>query len=150
VYPVDPTYIGEAGQMFFAGAISTSLYFPARQANAEGVNAVVGVYEILQFDPNDLSADIVYPLGYSDNIRNWAVHVSTSQSQRCECTADFVGGAGRVPDGEVNELDLIALLDQWGGCAEPCPPLCPADVTGDCAVDMFDVIALLQQWGPCE
>ncbi len=150
VYPVEPTYVGEAGQVFFAGAVSTGELFPARQAGALGTNAVIGLYDILRFDESDLGTNLIYPLGYSENIRNWAIHVSTSQSQRCECPHDFVGGIGRAPDGLVNELDLMALLGQWGGCAEPCPPLCPADITGDCAVDVFDLLSLLAQWGPCE
>jgi hypothetical protein len=49
-------------------------------------------------------------------------------------------------DCEVDVLDLLELLDQWG----PCPAPCPADINGDGTVDVLDLVLLLNQWGaPC-
>lgn len=54
------------------------------------------------------------------------------------CLGDLTG------DGEVDVLDLLALLDGWGPC-----PSCPEDLTGDGLVNVFDLLALLDSWGAC-
>ena len=38
------------------------------------------------------------------------------------------------------------LLAAWGGCADPCPPSCPADLDGDCNVGITDFLILLANW----
>lgn len=47
--------------------------------------------------------------------------------------------------GEVNVLDLLALLSNWGPCAD-----CPADLTGDEIINVLDLLALLGAWGDCD
>lgn len=47
-------------------------------------------------------------------------------------------------DKEVNVLDLLMLLGDWGAC-----PGCPADLTGDGQVNVFDLLELLENWGAC-
>jgi hypothetical protein len=65
------------------------------------------------------------------------------------CPADFSGPLG-VPDGRVDALDFLLLLNQWGS---PCVGTCEADVTGpipltpDGNVDAFDFLLLVSQWG---
>ncbi|MBT8485837.1 MAG: VCBS repeat-containing protein [Phycisphaerales bacterium] len=45
-------------------------------------------------------------------------------------------------DGDVDFLDLLALLAAWG----PCPPPCPPDLDGNGTVDFLDLITLLAAW----
>ena len=45
--------------------------------------------------------------------------------------------------------DLLSLLANWGACPLPCPPSCPEDINGDCAVGVPDLLAMLGAWGPC-
>ena len=46
-------------------------------------------------------------------------------------------------DGDVDAVDLAALLGDWGAC-----PGCPADLDGDGDVDAADLAILLGHWGP--
>jgi hypothetical protein len=50
-----------------------------------------------------------------------------------------------VPNGEVDVVDLIVLLAQWG----PVPPT-RADINQDGFVDVNDLLIVLENWGPCE
>jgi hypothetical protein len=67
----------------------------------------------------------------------------------CEgCTADIAGPAGE-PDGNVDALDFLILIGQWG---TPCTGTCEADITGatdepDGNVDALDFLELIGQWG---
>jgi hypothetical protein len=56
----------------------------------------------------------------------------------CECLGDV------DDDGEVNVLDLLQLLSQWGECEG-----CSGDSDGDGQIGVIDLLALLAQWGPC-
>jgi len=51
-------------------------------------------------------------------------------------------------DGTVGITDFLALLAQWGVCADPAS--CPADLDGDGAVGIQDFLDLLAAWGPTE
>ena len=62
-----------------------------------------------------------------------------------QCDAGIVGDLDG--DGVVGILDFLALLGEWGACAQPCPPSCPADLDGDCAVGITDFFILLGNWG---
>jgi hypothetical protein len=53
------------------------------------------------------------------------------------CLADVNG------DGEVDVLDLLALLAAWGNTSGP------EDINGDGIVDVLDLLELLASWGPC-
>lgn len=65
----------------------------------------------------------------------------------CPADIDSLGGSG--PDGTVDVFDLLALLGEWGPCADCTPGNCPADLTGSCSVGVFDILALLGAWGLC-
>ncbi len=49
-------------------------------------------------------------------------------------------------DGAVTITDLLEVLGTWGACPDPCPPGCPADVNGDCDVDVSDLLSVLAAW----
>jgi len=63
----------------------------------------------------------------------------------------LAGGYAVVPvgdidgDGGIDLPDLLALLDAWGPCPEPCAA-CPADLNGDGVVGITDFLALLAGW----
>jgi hypothetical protein len=64
------------------------------------------------------------------------------------CAADITGPAG-VPDDNVDALDFLLLIGQWG---TPCTGPCEADITGpadapDGNVDALDYLMLIGQWG---
>ena len=78
-----------------------------------------------------------------------AVDLSTGSSvdldgngipDECECP-DVTG------DGLVDVNDILAMLGDWGDCAEAAP--CSSDVTGDRRVDVNDTLAILGGWGTC-
>ena len=49
-------------------------------------------------------------------------------------------------DGLVTINDMLILLEEWGECAEPCPPSCAADLDADCIVGITDFLLLLSNW----
>jgi len=65
------------------------------------------------------------------------------------CAADITG-PGNLPDGNVDALDFLVLLAQWG---TPCTGSCSADITGpvpltpDGNIDALDFLLLIAQWG---
>ncbi len=82
------------------------------------------------------------------NVMSWSArnersdHIVTS---RASCLGDVYGDceAGLPPDGEVNALDVAALVSHWGGTS-------PAwDLDGDGDVGVLDLITLLEAWGQC-
>ena len=50
-------------------------------------------------------------------------------------------------NGKVSLLDYVALINNFGLCEGPCPPLCKGDLNGDCGVDDLDFATALLQWG---
>jgi len=52
-------------------------------------------------------------------------------------------------DGEVDTVDLLILLSDWGNCPDP-PEDCPSDLDGNGTVNTADLLLLLANWGPCE
>ena len=62
------------------------------------------------------------------------------------CPSDI---APRGGNGTVNVNDLLAVINGWGACADPCPPSCVADVNGDCNVNVNDLLAVINAWGNC-
>ncbi len=48
-------------------------------------------------------------------------------------------------DGDVDVVDLLALLSDWGDCPDP-PAECPADLDGSGGVDVLDLLILLSNW----
>ena len=66
----------------------------------------------------------------------------------CDCAGDLTGPGG-ARDGNVDALDFLLLIGQWGS---PCVGPCEADMTGpadvpDGNVDTFDYLLLIGQWG---
>jgi hypothetical protein len=64
------------------------------------------------------------------------------------CEADLTGPGGG-PDGNVDALDILVMIGQWG---TPCTGSCEADITGpsgvpDGNVDALDYLMLISQWG---
>lgn len=57
-----------------------------------------------------------------------------------ECDLACLDCAGG--DGQVDVLDLLAVLEQWGQAGTPC------DFGGN-GVDLLDFLYLLANWGPC-
>jgi hypothetical protein len=53
-------------------------------------------------------------------------------------------------DGAVDVDDLLAVINGWGACGDPCPPSCAADIAplkGDCVVDVDDLLLVINSWG---
>lgn len=64
------------------------------------------------------------------------------------CVADI---APQPPDGVVNVLDLLAVINNWGACPAP-PAPCPADIapdTPDGVVNVLDLLKVINNWGAC-
>jgi hypothetical protein len=76
--------------------------------------------------------------------------LSTCATERCPapCVAD-VTGPGGTPDGNVDAVDFLLLIAEWG---TPCTLGCATDITGplgvpDGSVDALDFLLLIGQWG---
>ena len=52
-------------------------------------------------------------------------------------------------DGVVNVADLLAVINAWGPCPNPCPPNCAADVNHDCVVNVADLLTVINGRGAC-
>ena len=67
------------------------------------------------------------------------------------CLGDIAGGPNGTTDCVVDVDDLLAVINSWGTCADPCPaniaPGCPSPGT---AVDVDDLLAVINNWGDCE
>ncbi len=73
-------------------------------------------------------------------MQNVAAHSGCATSR---CAADLVG------DGVVNVEDLLAVVNEWGPCPQPCSLPCLADVIPDCSVNVDDLLAIIHGWGQC-
>lgn len=62
------------------------------------------------------------------------------------CPADIFPPGG---NGVVNVSDLLAVINAWGPCPQPCPPGCAADIVQNCAVNVSDLLAVINAWGAC-
>jgi hypothetical protein len=65
------------------------------------------------------------------------------------CPADFTGPVPGDRDGNVDALDFLLMISQWG---DPCAGVCVTDVAGpgdapDGAVDTLDILVLIAEWG---
>jgi hypothetical protein len=73
-------------------------------------------------------------------------HDLDGDANRAEPIPTDVSGAERVTDGD----GVGGLAVDMGAHERPAGgPLCPADVTGDSAVDVQDLLAVLAAWGAC-
>jgi ligand-binding sensor domain-containing protein len=73
----------------------------------------------------------------------WASPISEGVVQILMGTAPGLPGDA-TGDGQVDVDDLIAVILNWGACAE-CAD-CPADFDGNCAVDVDDLIVVILHW----
>ena len=70
---------------------------------------------------------------------------SSEEDRRVRITARIGCPADLNFSGEVDTVDLLALLALWGPCAAPCA----ADFDCDGTVGVTDLLDMLGQWGPC-
>jgi hypothetical protein len=94
---------------------------------------------------NDLSVPMISGCMFCENAPDdiagaWIDGGGNEFAAEC-CPADI------VPDGNVNVIDLLAVLEWWGDCPPGGP--CLADLNGDLVVNVLDLLALLDAWGPC-
>ena len=62
----------------------------------------------------------------------------------CQCLADIAGGSDPGDgDGEVNVLDLLAIIGFWGSSG----PI--GDINFDGTVDVIDLLGVIDAWGAC-
>jgi hypothetical protein len=109
----------------------------------------------------DLVADVQAWVDDPSSNHGWMVRgneVSTFTAKKFAsrenqpCSTDITGPLGvGVPDGNVDSLDFLVLIGQWGTPCNP-GPICEADVTGiekspDGNVDALDYLAMIAQWG---
>jgi predicted outer membrane repeat protein len=59
-----------------------------------------------------------------------------------DCLGDFDS------DYDVNVVDLLGLIGDWGACEIGYP--CPGDFNDDGYVDVTDLLMVVGKWGPCE
>jgi hypothetical protein len=93
-----------------------------------------------------------WTLGDSSGLDNDGDNLHDGDDPDCgSCAADLTGPGGLgSPDGNVDALDFLALIAQWG---TPCVGSCEADFTGPTAgvpdgnVDSLDFLLLIAQWG---
>ncbi|MDG2201507.1 MAG: hypothetical protein P8K80_10050 [Phycisphaerales bacterium] len=62
---------------------------------------------------------------------------STCPSDGCDGDID--------DDGQVNVIDLLAVISAWGPCAD-----CAADLDGSGSVDISDLLNVMDNWGTCQ
>jgi hypothetical protein len=75
--------------------------------------------------------------------------IVTCECPGAPCPADIAPPGG---DGQVNVDDLLAVINAWGPCPDPCPPSCSADIApprGNCVVNVDDLLVVINAWGPC-
>lgn len=67
----------------------------------------------------------------------------------CSANLDTTGSSATV----VDHRDLLAVINAWGPCPQPCPPSCFADISqmpgSSCRVDVADLLAVIASWGVC-
>ena len=51
-------------------------------------------------------------------------------------------------DGNVNVIDLLGAIGDWGPCDSGSP--CPSDFNFDGIVNVTDILVIIASWGPCE
>jgi hypothetical protein len=46
--------------------------------------------------------------------------------------------------------DLLGIVNGWGECPPPPPPVCQANITNDWEVNVDDLLMVIAAWGPCK
>jgi len=172
---IEPSYVGEPGEVFYVAGYATVGPVPSEKfymttSHVHGSSDLTASYLALG-EPNGIDLknltgfidfyELVPFLGLGQfyEYGPWLLRADATHFQGvpidCMCASDVAGAMDGGADGVVDEMDLMALLDQWGACAAPCAPFCDGDVTGsnglpDCSVDVHDLLATLSAWGNCE
>ncbi len=99
-------------------------------------------YDISTFADDQPTVYLRWTMGETDGgwrYCGWNIDDVQLISTDCEspCAADITG------DGQVDVLDLLEVLGQWGTSGS-------ADITGNGVVDVLDLLEVLSAWGPCE
>ena len=142
VVDIEPTFVGNEGDIFFIGAFITySGFFMALDTSSpyQAQSWVASDYAG-QGDIEDLSNNLLPPQLIGDICceGNWLLRAVLTMGVECPCPADLDG------DGSVGILDLLALVAAWSS-----DPGGPPDFDGDGTVGILDLLTLLANWGPC-
>jgi hypothetical protein len=132
------TYQRRTGEVLYAG----SLFYQAPN---------VGDAEILDHDIIDTQTELAALIDLLGAGSDAGVALSAHLAEVATCPADVTGPGGPgTPDGNVDALDYLLVIGQWG---TPCVGTCEADITGptplvpDGNVDSLDFLLLIGQWG---
>ncbi|MCI0364076.1 MAG: hypothetical protein L0219_09365 [Phycisphaerales bacterium] len=77
---------------------------------------------------------------------DWDNQCANEANQLC-CPADIAPSGGG--DGEVNVIDLLAIIGAWGPCGSG---VCTSDIAppgGDGDVNVNELLAIISAWGAC-
>jgi len=165
-FDIPPTYVGPAGNSFFVGIVhrdDQSSFFAIidqrRPLERRSWHGRTRNGNSIQIDPlGGFVAGALSPMDertpFWYNAGSWLLRADGTHFEgvptECACPADIAAPLNQT----VDELDLMALIDNWGDCAAPCAPFCDGDVSGpaglpDCTVNVHDLLALLADWGAC-
>jgi hypothetical protein len=135
------------------------LTFDSPCLDAGNMNAITGINDEYDLNRDGATTGIIPDLDLA--VRRTGLNADMGAYEfQCTgtCPADFTGpsssGCNHVPDGNVNSLDYLLLVAEWGS---PCNPggctTCASDITGptpgvpDGNVDSLDYTMLIAQWG---
>jgi hypothetical protein len=155
----DLTIFVEVGHL---GEATTRLGFNIYPEVGDGVGGPAGNAQQTWYNGPNCSAggcgsfDWVTQYDYDDTPRNFVLTIAmepgddTNPGLLSFCPEDFTGSTPGEPDGAVNVLDLLQLLDNWGELAPPRPlgDIAPL-FNGDNTVNVLDLLGLLAAWGDC-
>ena len=149
-YPIPPTGVGAAGELFFVGIRLTenplefALFSPlvvdqnsANQASSWLALASAGQSDIGNLMNNDILPPTPLSTACPSCAGDWLIRALPAGAVDC-CAADLDSNRAVGPS------DLAQLLSAWGE-----NPDHPADLSGDGAVGPADLATLLAAWGPC-
>lgn len=171
-FPVQPTYVGEAGSSFHVGVMTTvdpttdiEFFMLADKNVSPRSHSWYGIGAPGEVDLDALTGFSIVPLtsmeDYPDGWRIgvWVIRADATHYEgvpiECMCPGDVAVGSKFGSDGVIDVADVMELLSNWGQCVQPCAPFCAGDISSphglpDCDVDVFDLFELLAGWGSCD
>jgi predicted outer membrane repeat protein len=139
----DPLFIDADGPDDLYGTTDDNPRLSAASpARDSGDNAILPADEFDLDDDGDITELLPIDLDGRRRIVNRVVDRGCYEFQMC--IADLMPAATQG-DGEVDVLDLQAVIDAWG----PCGPVCAADLNHDGAVGIDDLLLTISAWGAC-